>query len=751
MKQFYLKQLFVALFALCCMVANAQTTATVDGIKYKLDATEETATVVANRPTYRGDIVIPETVEHNDTTYNVTAIGDNAFSACINLTSVTIPNSVTTIGDGAFSGCGRLTSITIPNSVYYIGDWAFYSCYSLTAVHISDLSAWCKIRFYSSYSNPLYEANNLYLNGDLVTNLIIPGDVTEIKPYAFHYCTGLTSVTIPNSVTTIGGNAFSYCTDLTSVTIPNSVTIIGENAFLNCTGITNVTIPNSVTIIDDKAFYGCTGLTSITIPNSVTIIDNNAFYGCTGLTSIVVESGNSSYDSREGCNAIIRTNTNTLIVGCKNTVIPNSVTTIGNNAFANCTGLTSITIPNNTITIGDNAFYGCTGLTSMITPGSVTTIGDKAFSDCTGLTSITIGESITAIGDNAFQSCDNIIDIHSYISADYLFQLKDIFSTTVYENATLHIPFGTKEAYSTIAYWNKFKNIVEDESMPMSLAAVYNYVLEYANSILDDTAFGSHGLIKSEAQLSTNAQEETEGPIANLLDSDFMTYFHSTWSAENPSENGFHNLQIDLGEPLDAVALKYSKRTGTGFQKDGSPSKIRVFATNTPDGEWNEVGMQRLGYIHAADTVPLGFKVIVLDNSYRYIRLQVEQTIGNAKSHTYAENLYFNLSEFGAWEARFEEEHIAYKDVPSNLMDILKSALSEAKSELMAGNDNEATAERLYTAFEAVKDYVPTGIEDVYDNNDTHRSNLYYDLQGRIVEHPTRGIYIHNGKKVFIK
>ena len=705
MKQFYLKQLFVALFALCCMVANAQTTATVDGIKYKLDATEETATVVANRPTYRGDIVIPETVEHNDTTYNVTAIGDNAFGACIYLTSVTIPNSVTTIGSSAFSGCRRLTSITIPNSVYYIGDQAFYSCYSLTAVHISDLSAWCKIRFYSSYSNPLYEANNLYLNGDLVTNLVIPGDVTEIKPYAFHYCTGLTSVTIPSSVTTIGESAFSDCDGLTSITIPNSVTIIGENAFLNCTGITNVTIPNSVTIID-----------------------NNAFYGCTGLTSIVVESGNSSYDSREGCNAIIRTNTNTLIVGCKNTVIPNSVTTIGNNAFANCTGLTSVTIPN-----------------------SVTTIGDKAFSNCTGLTSITIGESITAIGDNAFQSCDNIIDIHSYISADYLFQLKDIFSTTVYENATLHIPFGAKEAYSTIAYWNKFKNIVEDESMPMSLAAVYNSVLEYANSILDDTAFGSHGLIKSEAQLSTNAQEETEGPIANLLDSDFMTYFHSTWSAENPSENGFHNLQIDLGEPLDAVALKYSKRTGTGFQKDGSPSKIRVFATNTPDGEWNEVGMQRLGYIHAADTIPLGFKVIVLDNSYRYIRLQVEQTIGNAYSHTYADNLYFNLSEFGAWEARFEEEHIAYKDVPSNLMDILKSALSEAKSELMAGNDNEATAKRLYTAFEAVKEYIPTGIDDVYENNDTHHSNLYYDLQGRIVEHPTRGIYIHNGKKVFIK
>ncbi|MBR3883499.1 MAG: discoidin domain-containing protein [Bacteroidaceae bacterium] len=287
--------------------------------------------------------------------------------------------------------------------------------------------------------------------------------------------------------------------------------------------------------------------------------------------------------------------------------------------------------------------------------------------------------------------------------------------------------------------------------MPMSLAAVYNYVLEYANSILDDTAFGSHGLINSVAQLSTNAQEETEGPIANLLDSDFRTYFHSTWSAENPSENGFHNLQIDLGEPLDAVALKYSKRKGTGFMTDGSPLKVRVFATNTPEGEWNEVGVHRLSYTHATNNAVVGFKVIVLDNSYRYIRLQVEQTVSNANSHTYADNLFFNLSEFGAWEASFESWHAAYKNVPHVMIEPLEYALSDAKSELMAGNDNEATAKRLYTAFEAVKEYIPTSIEDVYENNDTHHSNLYYDLQGRIVEHPTRGIYIHNGKKVFIK
>ncbi|MDD6831945.1 MAG: leucine-rich repeat domain-containing protein, partial [bacterium] len=165
-------------------------------------------------------------------------------------------------------------------------------------------------------------------------NLTIPesvtyGDisypVTSIGDEAFGSCRGLTSVTIPNSVTSIGYYAFSDCSGLTSVTIPNSVTSIGVWAFLGCSGSTSVTIPNSVTSIGDYAFCACSGLTSVTIPNSVTEIGRGAFSDCSGLTSIKVESGNSVYDSRENCNTIIETATNTLISGCKNTIIPNSV------------------------------------------------------------------------------------------------------------------------------------------------------------------------------------------------------------------------------------------------------------------------------------------------------------------------------------------------------------------------------------------------------------------------------------------
>ena len=232
---------------------------------------------------------------------------------------------------------------------------------------------------------------------------VVTYNVTTIGEYAFYDCYVLTSITIPNSVTTIGNNAFMFCNGLTSITIPNSVTTIGDYAFKYCSGLTSITIGNSVTTIGQSAFYGCTGLTSITIPNSVTTIGEYAFQGCSGFTSIVVESGNTNYDSREGCNAIIETATNKLVAGCKNTVIPGSVTTIGNNAFSNCTGLTSITIPNSVTTIGDQAFFGCTGLTSITIPNSVTTIGYTAFYKCTGLTSITIPGSVTKIEEDTFQ------------------------------------------------------------------------------------------------------------------------------------------------------------------------------------------------------------------------------------------------------------------------------------------------------------------------------------------------------------
>ena len=190
-----------------------------------------------------------------------------------------------------------------------------------------------------------------------------------------------------------------------------SVTSIGSSAFSGCTGLTSITIPASVTSIGSYAFRDCRCLTSITIGSGVISIGNQPFYGCYALASIKVEQGNETYDSRDNCNAIIETSTNTLIAGCMNTVIPESVTSIGSSAFHGLTGLTSITIPNSVTSIGSSAFSGCTGLTSITIPGSVTSIDYNAFGGCTGLTSVTIGNSVTSIGNYAFENCSSLTSI----------------------------------------------------------------------------------------------------------------------------------------------------------------------------------------------------------------------------------------------------------------------------------------------------------------------------------------------------
>lgn len=357
----------------------------VNGIYY--DYCNEYGTVeVAQSPSsdkYFGYVSIPATVTYNGTTYTVTAIGDWAFYYCYGLTGISIPNSVISIGEGAFYGTG-LVRVTIPDNVTTIGEEAFLNCKSLVSATIGN-------------------------------------SVTAIGKEVFFGCNNLASVTIGNSVKSIGYEAFFCCESLRSITIPNSVTDIGYQAFNGCEGLTSIDIPNSVASIGEAAFWGCNSLESVNIGNSVTSIGKKAFAFCSGLTNIKVDSGNPKYDSRNECNAIIETSINTLIAGGKGTVIPGTVTSIGDYAFEG-SGLTSMPIPNSVTSIGERAFRHCESLTSMIIPNSVTTMGFSAFESCCNLANVTIGTSLTSISQSAFFCCSSLTSVtipNSVISIGY--------------------------------------------------------------------------------------------------------------------------------------------------------------------------------------------------------------------------------------------------------------------------------------------------------------------------------------------
>ncbi len=246
-----------------------------------------------------------------------------------------------------------------------------------------------------------------------------------------------------NDQTIVGNNSplLYKLTTVKRVVIPNTFTAIGPNAFNGCSDLTSITIPDSVTSIGESAFGGCTSLTSITIPSSVTSIGRSAFFSCSSLTSITVNRNNTTYDSRDNCNAIIETATNKLIQGCLVTVIPSSVTSIGEAAFGGCSSLTSITIPNSVTSIGDRTFAYCSSLTSITIPSSVTSIGNYAFAYCSSLTSITIPSSVTSIGNYAFVDCTGLTSIVSLATTAPTIQ--NITFQSVKNNGTLTVPSGS--------------------------------------------------------------------------------------------------------------------------------------------------------------------------------------------------------------------------------------------------------------------------------------------------------------------
>lgn len=434
-----------------------------------------------------GTLIIPRTINGK----SVTSIGSYAFLGCSRLTSVTIPSSVTSIGEWAFSGtpfydnlpdgmvilgsvlyayrgdcpsvvtipkgvtsigsyafwgCEGLTSVTIPPSVTSIGVWAFEGCSGLEGVYISDLAAWCGIKFANSSANPLCYAEKLYLNGKEVIYLDIPNGVEAIGQYAFYNCNRFMTATIPQSVTNIGCDAFYGCTsiksvslpetfsvksvfpssyeNMTTVTIPANATEIADSAFDGCKQISSIDIPTTVTHIGSCAFRGCSGLTLLIIPENVTDLGASAFSGCNRIREIVIPEGVGELPASlfEGCSGLTTVTT------------PNSVTNISSTAFKDCGSVVSVTMPgrfaledvfpssytkikNVTILDGEEflqaeVFAGCSALTTVVISEGVTTLGEDLFYNLRNLTELTIPSTVTSIGGYALYGCTSLEVIH---------------------------------------------------------------------------------------------------------------------------------------------------------------------------------------------------------------------------------------------------------------------------------------------------------------------------------------------------
>lgn len=516
------KSVLIIFSLLICLLKLQATTFEVDGIMYEIRTTtpplEVAVTHKSSYGQYSGDIVIPETVSDDTNTYQVTAIGNSAFSECAGLLSVVLPNTVTEIGDNAFSNCWVLKTIDLSSSINYIGENSFLSCSSLSTISLGNtLQKIGNQAFRSSGLTSITIPDSVKIIGSYafgfcskLTNITFNSELREISSWAFYSCSALTSVFLPAKLNKIGDNAFNYCSSLTTVDIPNSVQRIELKAFNLCRKLSSVTFGNGLKYIGDNAFYECSKLTSLEIPGLVETIGNSAFDGCTGIKIMkcyaivppklgyysfsalnipvyVPVTSIDAYKADDNWKSFTNIQPATILDGINYKITSSTAPCKVEVSLHSLINSAAIEIPasvkfNNisySVTgIADKAFEGYTDITSINLPNSLKYIGTEAFRNCTNLADITLSDSITRVGARAF---NNTAWHNSQSGIAYLGKvLINSKHSLLGEPITVVVKEGTEVIAEDAFLWCiRMTNI----SLPASLKYIGSYAFSICSSL----------------------------------------------------------------------------------------------------------------------------------------------------------------------------------------------------------------------------------------------------------------------------